>query len=389
MAYLGSCTTCTNNGNTWCGGAYQTCVALASQCAAAAPCSVTSGLSCATYGGTTCGASSTAAADAESAARVLIAKGVAASLVVGAFVGLLAICVARCRPPGMGAGSRNNPAMAAWRPRAAATFWVLAAGVFFHAIGIAAGLAAPAVPWFFSSSAGSAAAAVTASPLAFVTTTWAGASLSGAVSQATAGAIVSYVSMVLSLPAFALAVSALGRVSAVANTGVAPPVMRVGPGMPAVQGLAWAGALAFCAGAAADWHYLGVIRRQYVGGGAGPGEALMAGAAALLVAAAACFSVAAAPCVLGPLPGLGTARGNCCSTEQNPDAQPPEAAAAAAAAAAAHQKEPLPPPVGLQVRFAAQAAPPAPREGKWDCPVCTLANAAAVKVCGACGVARS
>jgi len=252
-----------------------------------------------------------------------VARGVAASVVVGACLALLLAGCARCRPPGMGAASYHDPRMAPWKARAGASYWFLAAGVLLHAVGIATGLAAPALPWLFSTATASA-ASVTWSPLEFVATAWSGARTAEVVPRTTAGAAVAYLSMVLLLPAFALAVSAMARCAAVALLGVAPPIMRVGPGMPALQGLAWAGALLFTLGAAINWEFFAAARKGLGEAAPGAGEALMGAAAALLLAAAAVYSLTAG-CVLGALPGLGASRTLCCATEQQEDAVPPEA----------------------------------------------------------------
>lgn len=349
MAYLGSCNRCTSSGSTWCGGAQQFCGSAATACATAT-CVVTSSLGCATYGSPNCGVVSTVARDAEAAALATLTKAIAASAAVGVVIGLLAALVTRRCPPGD--PSDASPAMAAWKARASRSWALLSLGVALHAVGVCTGLAAPAVPWLVVS-AGDAAAAglagVAWSPLELASTAFSGAVAAGPVQRTTAGAIVCYASMVLNLPALALAMSAQARCAAVAALGVAPPVMALGPGLPALQGLAWGGALLFTIGAAVNFYYFGQLR---AGGGApGPGESLGAAAAALLLAAAASYSVVATRCVLAHLPGLGTSGSNCCLTEQDPVAQPPEAGVAVPMG-----HEAAAPKVGLQVRAPAGVA---------------------------------
>jgi hypothetical protein len=220
-SYLAACSACTGVGSAWCGGAPQVCASLASLCAVAS-CAVASSSDCATVGAPTCGAPPAGTRD-EADARSLIVTGVAASVVVGACVAALGVCVARCCPPAPATGARLSDA---WRSRARRSFAGLAVGVLFHALGVSTGLAAPAVPWLFSAGGLRAEfASVTWSPLALTTTAWSGAKSTTFVERTSAGAIVAYISMLLNLPALALALSALVRVAAVELLGTPPPIM--------------------------------------------------------------------------------------------------------------------------------------------------------------------
>jgi len=327
-----SCSTCTSFSNCgWC-SATNTCGdRICNSCSS----SFTSSCGPGSSGLSGLSGSFSLAVDELDEAKEKVTSGTAASVVVGAVAGLVMIAAAVFKP----CKAPATPHMEAWKPRAKRSFNCLAAGVFFRSLGFVIGLAAPAIPWLSVGASASFSSVVGGSGagLSFIFDT---INISykqvvnGVPTTVTipnpltiSGAIIAYIALVAFVfPSLILAWAALCRLSALVKYGSAPPTAGCVPGMPAIQGLGWFGTILFVIGMAIDWFFFGVIRMLINVSGVGPGGNLAAAAVALIFLSSICISVAAGcSCCggqLGPLPGVGNSKGNCCCPERNPDMGP-------------------------------------------------------------------
>ena len=263
--------------------------------------------------------------DGVESGKKAVSSGVAASVVIGAALGVFFIAAAWLRP----CSTPATQQMEAWKPRARSASWTLAAGVFFQAMGLLTGLAGPAIPWFSVGASASYGSYVSSGSASFgliftaMTVSYTD-SLGNTVTvgdiYTLIGGAISYAALGLFIfPSLLIAWAALCRVSAVSKNGSPPPIGC--GGMPAIQGLSWFGLFVFTVGAAWDWALFGVIRALSGASGVGAGGSLMAAAFAFLLLSAVFFSVTGC-CVLGPLPGVGTSKTNCCCAESDANLQP-------------------------------------------------------------------
>ena len=223
--------------------------------------------------------------------------------------------------------------MEAWKPRAACAFKPLVVGYTLLTLGLLAGLAAPAIPWYaatYSASGGGGSVTLIVSALSsetVVTSPGANFNLTIVNVILIGGAIV-YAGLAFVFAAWAMALVAVIRVRGVARSGIAPPVSCCAPSMPAILGCVWTGFAVVLAGSGAAWALFRVavsIDSPPISG-LGPGASLLAFAVAAIASGAVLLSVASA--MLGNLPGVGASRANCCCVEMQALEQPVGAAGA-------------------------------------------------------------
>jgi hypothetical protein len=251
------------------------------------------------------------------AAASRVGAGVGVSIAIALALALLPLLVC-CAPH-----SGGVPHMEAWKPRAARTFKPLYGGYALLTLGLLAGLAAPAIPWYaMTNSSPSQTLSISAltQDLTVAYSSAAGYSFS-AITIVTAGGVVVYVGLAFVLAAWAMALVAVIRVRGVARSGVAPPVSCCAPSMPAILGCAWVGLAVVLAGSGTAWALSAALLASLPPtSGLGPGAALLAFAVAAIAGGAVLLSVAGA--MLGNLPGVGAARANCCCVETQALEQP-------------------------------------------------------------------
>jgi len=298
-------------------------------------------------------------ADEYPPAKEKVTAGVTASVIVGVVIGAAFVATAALIP----CVGPPSPAMEAWKPRARSAFVPIAVGVFLQSLGLVTGFAAPLIPWFSMGASGAFSAYTGGTTsfsagLIFTAVDFTYETSFGSVtitSPLVIGAVIAFVGLIAFVfSSLIMGYVALCRVRAVSKYGAAPPVSCCGPGMPAIQGLAWFGMIMYIIGMAIDWTLIGLIRAVVRVGGVGPGGNLAAASFVFLLAGACSYSVAGC-CRLGPLPGVGTSRSSCCCIERDPNTTPDGSQVKPALAVQYVQAAPAPAAVSVQVNV--QAAP--------------------------------
>ena len=284
-----------------------------------------------------------------------LAQGVAASLILGV-AAAIAVLATACRCPSKGtpdARAKN------WHGRANRSTGCLGCGVFAGLVGLVAGFAAPALPWL-SYQAMMGLIQMESTTLRTKVTMLGmtvEADTDGSIRN---GAFCAYIGLcVLYFPALAMAISAFCRLNALVKHDALPPTAGCLPSFPAIMGLSWMGLVLFAAGLGLEvtgfalaraffflpFHYaprpppfalqtttaaprLKHTTHAHAGSAlglppAGPAIMYLGFAFAMLCSATLAFSGVGC-CCLGPMPGMGVSKTQCCCPERNPDAVPPE-----------------------------------------------------------------
>ena len=178
----------------------------------------------------------------------MVNNGVIASVVVGAVVAAFLItlaCVAPCGGPASEAAQH-------WKSHAERALVSLAFGIFFTTLGLAIGVAAPAIPWVAVGASTESAyfegkLDLQITGLEFKYKDTLGNDASVANPFALPGAVIAYLGLLFFIvPAWIMAAVAACRLRAVSKHGALPPSQSCClPGLPAIQALSWVGSIVF------------------------------------------------------------------------------------------------------------------------------------------------